>query len=215
MTTKTVPYSESLTFGWETFKNNAFFLIGVVVAISLIEGAVEFASERAPESSYEGFVLDVIAALVAVILELGFLVILLKFKDGLEPEFSDLFNRLPLIFSYVAATFLYLTMVIFGLVFLIFPGIYFAVRFYFYGFIIVDEEVGPIDALKKAADLSEGVRMEIFLFGLILVGINILGLVAMFVGIFVTVPVTALAVTHMYRHLAGGGPGREIPADPS
>jgi len=42
----------------------------------------------------------------------------------------------------------------------------------------------------------------LFLFGLVLIGLNLVGLLALVVGLLVTVPVTWIAVTHAYRTLA-------------
>ena len=73
-----------------------------------------------------------------------------------------------------------------------------------YGYVIVDTGAGPIDALKKAAELSEGIRMDLFLFALMLFGINVIGLLVLGVGILVTVPITGLAMTFVYRHVQPG-----------
>ena len=39
---------------------------------------------------------------------------------------------------------------------------------------------------------------------LAVVGINLLGLIALFVGLLVTIPVTVLAMVHAYRTISGG-----------
>ncbi len=202
MIKKDVPISGALTFGWETFRNNVLFLVGVTIAVALINSVLEIADNYGPvEYGYFGFVINVIAMLINAVIELGLIAIMLAFKDGRMPEFTDLFNRAPLVFNYIAATILYGLMVAVGLVFLIVPGIYLAVRFGYYGYFIVDEEVGPIEALKRSSDLTEGVRMDLFLFGVLLIGVNILGLLALFVGVLVTVPMSHLACAYMFRHL--------------
>ena len=202
MIKKDVPISGAFTFGWETFRNNVLFLVGVTIAVALINSVLEITDNYGPvEYGYFGFVIYVIAMLVNAVVELGLIAIMLAFRDGRMPEFVDLFNRAPLVFHYIAATILYGVMVLVGLVFLIVPGIYLAVRFGYYGYFIVDEEVGPIEALKKSSDLTEGVRMDLFLFGALLIGLNILGLLALFVGVLVTVPMSHLACAHVFRHL--------------
>jgi uncharacterized membrane protein len=218
MAHKSVPFGEALTFGWETFKKNALFLIGLYVAVAVITGVLDRADEYgALESDYIDFVIGVINFLVNMLFQLGIIAIMLKFRDGATPEFADLFNRLPLIFNYVVAVILYFLMVAFGLAFFIFPGIYLAVRFYFFGFFIVDEQVGPIKALQKSSALTEGALMDIFFLGVMLVGLNILGLLCLGFGLLVSLPVSALAVAHVFRHLqrvsasAGGREGSGAP----
>ena len=202
MANKTLAFSEALTFGWETFKSNALFLIGVVVAVGVINGVVAMADEYGGiESNYTRFVINVIEVLVNGVLKMGLIVIALKFRDGTTPEFADLFNRLPLILHYIAATMVYLLMVAIGLVFFIVPGIYLAVRFSFYGYFIVDEHAGPIEALKKSSALTDGVRVELFLFFAMLIGINVVGTLALLVGLLVTMPLGALATAFVFRNL--------------
>ncbi len=68
MTAKTVPFSQSLTVGWEIFKQNALFLIGLVVAVGLMNGVLERADEYSHiESQYMRFVINVIAFLVNIL----------------------------------------------------------------------------------------------------------------------------------------------------
>jgi uncharacterized membrane protein len=204
MINKSVPFGDALSFGWETFRNNVLFLIGVTIAVALINGAVEIADEYGPaQYGYFSFVVGVVEILVNSLMEMGLIAIMLAFKDGRTPEFVDLFNRAPLLFHWIAATFLFVVMVVVGLVFLIVPGIYLALRFGYYGYFIVDEEAGPIEALKKSSDLTEGVRMELFAFFLLLLGLNIAGAAALLVGLLVTVPLSQLAIAYVFRHLQG------------
>ena len=204
MTAKTVPFSQSLTVGWEIFKQNALFLIGLVVAVALMNGVLERADEYSHiESQYIRFVINVIAFLVNCLIELGVINIVLKFIDGKNPEFGDLFNRLDLALPFAVATVLYILMVVVGLVFFVIPGFYIAVRFGYYGYFIVDEGADPIEALKKSSAITQGVRMDLFLFGLMIAGLTLLGCLVLFVGLLVAVPVTNLAIAFVYRHLKG------------
>jgi len=204
MTNKSVPFGDALSFGWETFRNNALFLIGVTIAVALITSVIEIAGNYGPtQEGYFGFVVQVIGILVNAVLEMGVIAIMLAFKDNRMPEFVDLFKHAPLLFHFVAATFLFVVMVVVGLVFLIVPGIYLALRFGYYGYFIVDEEAGPIEALKKSSDLTEGVRMELFAFCLLLLGLNIVGAAALLVGLLVTMPLSQLAIAYVFRHLQG------------
>jgi uncharacterized membrane protein len=84
---------------------------------------------------------------------------------------------------------------------LIVPGIIVAVRLQFIPFLIVDEAVGPIDAVQRSWDLTAGYTLDLFLFDLLLFVINLLGLMALFVGVFVSCPITGIAMADMYRTL--------------
>ena len=201
---KNVPIGEAIQFGWNTFKANPLFLVGVFIAASVITGVVESAGEvMDPDDGFLGFLIAIVGLIVTFVFEMGIIAIALKLHDGEMPEFGDLFNRVGLVLQYGAAAIIYFVMVVFGLILLIIPGIYLSVRFHFFGYFIVDQEVGPIEALERSSKLTEGVRLELFLFGMLLIGINIAGLLCFIVGIFVSMPVTSLAMAYVFRHLQG------------
>ncbi len=81
--------------------------------------------------------------------------------------------------------------------------IYVSVAFGFYVFFIVDKNSGPVEALKKSAQISRGKRFRIFLFFVTLTVINILGAVALLIGLVVSIPTTMVASAYFYRKLAG------------
>lgn len=56
-----------------------------------------------------------------------------------------------------------------------------------------------LDALKKSMNLTKGHRVEIAWFMAAMILVNILGFIALFVGLVVTVPVTMFAMVHLYR----------------
>ncbi len=209
MADKAIPIGESLRFGWETFKKNPFFLIGVFVAISAATGILETISQRENLDGLSGALVDLATLAVDFLLAIGVIVIVLKLVDGTRPEFADVFNRVHLILNYGAAAILYSLMIMVGLVFFIVPGVYLAVRFHFFGYFVVDREAGPIEALKMSSDLTEGVRMELFAFGLLLLVLIFVGLCFFVVGVFVALPVASLAMGYVFRYLQVPPPGRE------
>jgi uncharacterized membrane protein len=73
----------------------------------------------------------------------------------------------------------------------------------FFSYFVVDQELGPIEALKRSAEITQGVKGDLFLLGLALGGINLLGAVALLIGLFATIPTAMLATAFVYRRLAG------------
>jgi uncharacterized membrane protein len=94
---------------------------------------------------------------------------------------------------------------------LIVPGIIFGLMFMFATFIVIERELGPIDAMNESHRLTRGHKWQLFGFVLLLVLVNLLGLLALLVGIFVSIPVSTLAFVHAYRVL--GGKAETRPAD--
>jgi uncharacterized membrane protein len=93
-----------------------------------------------------------------------------------------------------------------GFVLLIVPGIIFGLMFMFATFIVIESELGPIDAMSESHRLTRGYKWHLFGLVLLLLLINLLGLLALIVGILVSIPVSTFAFVHAYRVL-GGKPG--------
>jgi len=84
---------------------------------------------------------------------------------------------------------------------LIIPGIIWAIKFYFFSYLIVDKGLGPIEALKRSSAITDGSKWDLFLLGLLLFGINLIGAIPFFLGWFVTIPISMVATAFVYRKL--------------
>jgi len=89
-----------------------------------------------------------------------------------------------------------------GIVMLIVPGIIFACRLVFVPFLVVDREMDVMDALRVSWDMTRGYGWQIFLMGLLAIPIVILGLICLFVGVFVSVMWISTAFAVMYHAVA-------------
>ena len=195
--------SEAVLFGWNTLKKNFGFFLGmlaIVVAINLLVGLVMSSfSEEAPKVLV--IAVSAISWILDLLISMGVIRITLKFCDQEQATYRDLFSAYRLLLNYLVGSIVYGIMVAIGFVFLIAPGIYLAVKYQFYDYLIVDKGMGPIEAIKRSGVLTEGVKRNLVLFWLALVGINILGLIALGVGLIATVPVSWLANAYVYRRL--------------
>lgn len=54
------------------------------------------------------------------------------------------------------------------------------------------------ESLSNSAKLTRGVKGRLMLFALAIIGLNLIGLLALVVGLLVTIPVSMLAFTHIY-----------------
>jgi uncharacterized membrane protein len=113
--------------------------------------------------------------------------------------------------KFLGASILLSLAVAIGLVLLIVPGIIFGLMFMFATFVVIERELGPIDAMNESNRLTRGHKWQLFGFVLVLLLINLLGLLALVVGILVSIPVSTLAFVHAYRVL--GGKAEPRPAD--
>ena len=195
--------SEAILFGWNTLKKNFRFFLGmlaIVVVVNVLVGLVISSfSEEAPKVLV--MVVSVISWVLDLLISIGVIKITLKFCDQEQPTYRDLFSAYRLLLNYIVGSIVYGIIVAIGFVFLIIPGIYLAVKYQFYEYLIVDKGMGPIEAIKRSGVLTEGVKQNLVLFWLALVGINILGMIALGVGLIATVPVSWLANAYVYRRL--------------
>ena len=113
--------------------------------------------------------------------------------------------------KYLGASILLALAVAIGFVLLIVPGIILGLMFMFTTFVVIERELGPIDAMSESHRLTRGHKWRLFGFVLLLLLINVLGVLALVVGLLVSIPVSTLAFVHAYRVL-GGKPGPR-PAD--
>ncbi|AZR73372.1 hypothetical protein BBF96_08240 [Anoxybacter fermentans] len=81
------------------------------------------------------------------------------------------------------------------------PGIIWWIKFRFFSYFIVDKGFGPIKALKKSSEITRDVKLDLFLFEVLLRFINVVGALCLVVGLVITVPVTLVANAYVYREL--------------
>ncbi len=196
-----LPIAASIQFGWKTLKQYPLFLVGVTVAASLIPALIGAAGHRAFDEGLQRLLMRLIEFAVSATLWLGLAKIYLKYRDGEKPLFENLFDGLARLHVYIASTIIMTIAVMMGLVLLVLPGIIFLIRLWFVGFVVVDEKVGPLDAIQRSWDITRGYTLDLFLLFLVLCGVNALGLACLGIGILATAPLSGLALAFVYREL--------------
>jgi uncharacterized membrane protein len=191
---------EAISFGWKVMKENFWFFFGLLIVMGLVNFFPEIAKALLKEKTFIT-IANFIAFALGLILQLGFIKICLKFYDNQKPKFSEFFLQYPLFFKMFFGYILYLLIVIAGLILFIIPGIIFAIKFFFYKYFIVDEGLGPIEALKRSWRIAKGSGWNLFAFILLISAVNLLGVLAFVVGLLLTLPTTALATVFVYRKL--------------
>jgi hypothetical protein len=174
---------------------------------------------QVPSAKIPLYVLKLVFWLIGIGIQLGMMKICLKLSRGEHAELNDLFSCYHLLFKYLLSSICFLAIFILGMFLLIIPGIIFGLKYQFYGYLIIDQGAGPIEALKKSSALTRDVKWNLFVFHILLILINFGGVLCLFVGLFVTIPITAVAVAYVYRNLweqyaAHQGP-ELITADPA
>ena len=158
---------EALKYGWDTFKANIPFFIGFMVVIGLITVVPDIIAEKIFDPQSTGLlVLKIILRLIGLVLGMAATRISLDIHDTGRPDLSKLSDLVPLLPSYIFGKIIYGLIVLIGLVLLIVPGIIVAYMFLYVGYLIVDKNMGPIAAIQESRTLTDGYKMDLFLFSL-------------------------------------------------
>ncbi len=133
--------------------------------------------------------------------EVGLLQICRALSDGKAPAFAETFAYLSLGPKFLAAQILYLLMVVIGLLLLVVPGVYLGVRYALFGFCFADGETNPLRCFQQGAILSKGATTDLLRILAALFVLNLLGASLLALGLFITVPLSVLIMTKVYRQL--------------
>jgi hypothetical protein len=193
---------EAISLGFELAKKNIIFFIGlfvIVVIVSAISSGIQIgiALEKQPMLY---ILLNVFTFVVNAVIGIGLVRISLEFIDNKKPEFSDLFYTKPLV-SFILSSLIRGVITFIGFILLIIPGIIFSIRLQFVPYLVVDKNLAPVEAIKESWEMTKGNTWNLLFFGILLFLINVLGAICLLVGLFLTVPLTMLATTFVYRKL--------------
>lgn len=149
-------------------------------------------------------VLMFIVLLMAVFISVVMTRFWLAVSRDQAPEAAELFSNVGVLLPVIAASFCYGLILILGFVLLIVPGFIVMIMFQMYMYLIIDKGLGPIAALKRSRAITQGQKWRLFVFGLLIVLLNIAGLLCLLVGVFVTIPVSCIAGVYIYDCLENG-----------
>lgn len=198
---ETFSLSEAFRFGWDGFKRNLGVALGLGLAwfavILLLNGMAQI-TER-----YVGLTLgfSLLAELVDIFMAFVWIRFALGVVDGRSVRLHELLPEGTRLLDYLAVSILYGALVLIGLVALVIPGIYLAVRFAFVGFLVADGRAEVLGAFRQSSTLTTDARWKLLLFGFLLLLLNLAGAFLFGIGLVVTVPISALAAAHVYRRL--------------
>ena len=220
MTHNDFTYKELLRESFELTKKHFLFLFGLLM-INLVLGMIT--AEIPIVGQLIGIALSIASTCIALLIVGGHTPV---YKDMLRPFKTYLtfwhyfLAAITVFFLFAVAGIIFLGIgggisavssnyIAFGAAGLIFllVAVYYGTRLSFFRFFIVeDENVGPIDALKKSMSITENRFWKILGFIGILILLNLAGLIAFVIGLAFTIPMTWLAITLLYKRLSNTHP---------
>ena len=209
--TGNINIAEAIKVGWEIFKENIKFFVGMLL--------IMFVLYLTPEI-LRGLVTGNIAVLLIIMGAIGWIVQRivdlamvkagLNFYDGEKPKYRDLLSDKEITIQYILGTVIYLVVIGIGFLLLIVPGIILGIKLQFYSYLILDKKMDAVSALKKSFEMTDGYGISLFVFIAAILGLNILGGIALAVGLFVTIPISFIAYAKVYRYIDGQAVGDNV-----
>jgi len=146
-----------------------------------------------------GIVLFAYGLLIAGPVEYGTASAYLKAARGDKLEIKDMFAAFRNYWNAVLANLLVYIIVSVGFVLLIVPGIIFACKLAFVHYLVVDQKMEVIKAVKESWRMTNGHAWQVFLIGLLAIPISIAGLLCFGVGIIIAMMWVSLAFASLYH----------------
>ena len=192
--------SDSIHAAWDLFKEKWYviyglYLIPVVVAVVYSLTLNALGEDFSVMSLFVMFIYMIVQTVVSMGVIQGYL----NLTRGKEINVETFKSMLPLVVNYFLGTLLMGVIIMAGLIFLIVPGIYFSLKYYFVPFLLIDKKMGPMEALKASEKMTKGIKWELVGLGAATILLAYMGLFALIVGIFVTAPVAAMSYVYFYE----------------
>ena len=194
---------QALNFAWPIYKKRFGLFAAILLTILGAWVALEIVVIAGQRFGFLLWAVMHLAFLMFVAgVEVGFLQVCLALYEGAEPTFADVFTHLALGPRFLAGQILYLLMTLIGLLLLIVPGAYLGLRYALFGFCMAAGETNLLRSFERSAILSSGMKLSLLWIIVFLCALNVLGASLLGIGLFVTVPLSVLMMTSVYRCLS-------------
>jgi uncharacterized membrane protein len=198
-----INYSDIVRTAWRGLKSQFWLLTGLLIGFTIIYSLLSIFAM--PEKGDFYSISDIIAGILCFFLfflfQLGYLKNCLQTLDGEEPQFSSYGQVSRKLLGYIAAYLIYSMVIFIGIVLFVIPGIYLMLRLQFFIASMVDENTGVIKSFKRSWEITKGHSVRLFVVMLIMVSIGFIGVIALFVGLFVAIPLLVLMYGAVFRRL--------------
>jgi uncharacterized membrane protein len=136
-------------------------------------------------------------------LTVGMHVYCMKKLLGRRAEFSDLFTGFNFFVPSLVASLVIGLFSFAGMLLCIIPGLVVAAMYKFTYLFIVDKRMDFWQAMKASHAITRNDYFGFTIFLLAMAAVNLLGVLCLFVGLFVTIPITFAAITIAYQEIVG------------
>jgi len=197
---------EAVSYGWNSMKENVGFFVLVFLIVWVVEGIFYGVGGALMKYPAVTIVLYVIGLLVAIFIQMSIVNISLRLNRGGEPDFKDIYSAYPYFGKYILAAILYGLLVLVGLILCVVPGIYWGIKYHFFGYFIIEQGMNPLDALKRSGEITKGSKWNLLVLFIIFIGITFVGAILCGIGLLFSTPIVVMALVYAYRRLLETSP---------
>ncbi len=147
----------------------------------------------------------VLLVVVQAVLSGGYYIMWLRMVRGEEVSFNNFMDVKPFILPMILTALLLQFSMMVGMLLLVVPGILIALGCWMSPLVVLDKNLSPVNAMKGSWRITDGYKMDIFLFGIIMTVVNIVGLIPCGLGLIVTIPLSLGAMVSFYNQISVPG----------
>jgi membrane-anchored glycerophosphoryl diester phosphodiesterase (GDPDase) len=145
------------------------------------------------------FIIEILFLFLGFYFGIGFCRMSIRAVDGETPGVSAFKIPFTMFLNTFVGELLVCILCSIGIFLCIIPGIYLIIRLMFTPYYIIDQGCGPIEGISRSWEKTKGNELDLFLFLLVLMLINVIGALLCGIGLLITYPVTYVAVALAYR----------------
>lgn len=147
--------------------------------------------------------LTVIVQVLGIWINIGQLLLFLRISRGQPADFGVLFSGGPYLLRFVIATVLFMLIILAGLLLFIVPAIVFALMFGQFSYLILDRNLGPVEAFNESRRITQGNKMTVLAIFLLLCVLSLAAVLTCGLGFLVLGPYSCVLFAVIYLRMTG------------
>ncbi|HEY9787353.1 MAG TPA: hypothetical protein V6D17_18330 [Candidatus Obscuribacterales bacterium] len=195
---------QALETGWNMLGKRPGALLGWGVVTFLVIGAYlgsyAWAAWNSPDHQAPMY-FKAIQFVINIVVTLLYTKVVFLCLDDRPADAGSVFSVFTNSLSYLVGSFLFTLGAGIGFLLLVVPGIIFSLGFGQFTFAIIDKGLGPVESLKRSWEITKGVRLKLFLFGIVNALVMFAGMLCFVVGLIPASIICSVAMVHVYRQL--------------
>ncbi len=183
-------------------KHMSKFLVwfGIYIVLQILSNAFGY-SDQTGQISLANAIITIVVSLGMFWIWLWYKNLALNIAKETTAKFSDVFVGFKKTLRYLWAYLLVYLIIIIWLILLIIPWIIFWLKLRMVPYLILDQNVGPITAIKMSRKMTKWFLGDIFVLNILCGLINILWILVLVVWLFRTLPLLMIANAYLYKKI--------------